>query len=209
MTNTSLRNLMFDLGGVIMDIRRDNAVKALQEIGMADADQMLGVYGQKGIFLQLEKGLITVDQFHNEIRRHFPSSVTTDQIDHAFCQFLIGIPVDRLHQLEQLSARGYNIYLLSNTNKLMWDYFILNEFCKDGKSIDHYFDGVITSFDAHAYKPDAEIFIKAAQKFSIKPEETLFYDDSAANVEASQALGFRGAHVVDTNRPFADYIDKL
>ena len=48
--------LLFDLGGVIMDIRRDNAVEALRALGMADADDFLGEYGQKGPFLALERG---------------------------------------------------------------------------------------------------------------------------------------------------------
>ena len=99
------------------------------------------------------------------------------------------------------------LYLLSNTNKVMWDGMILSEFRKDGHDINYYFDGVIPSFEVHCYKPDAEIFHKACEKFGIRPEDTIFFDDSKANVEAARALGFGGVHVAD-NRPFKEYLDK-
>lgn len=202
--SNGIKNLMFDLGGVIMDIKRERAVEALKAIGLRDADNMLGVYGQKGPFLKLETGLITPDEFRTELRQSIDREVSDTQIDGAFTRFLIGIPVDRLHQLEDLAGE-YGIYLLSNTNAIMWNGFIAEEFRKDGYSIEHYFSGTIASFEVKAYKPEPEIFRKAIEKFGIIPEETLFLDDSATNIEAAKALGFKGAHVVD-DRPFKDYI---
>lgn len=189
-----------------MDIRRENAVEALKAIGLDRADDMLGVYGQKGVFLALEKGLITPDEFRAELRREISREVTDKEIDDAFCRFLIGIPTDRLRQLDRLRADGYRIYLLSNTNALMWHHVILGEFKNDGKSIDNYFDGIVTSFDVHAYKPDAAIFRRAAEICGIAPGETLFFDDSEANCEAARQCGFHAVHVADTATPFADLI---
>lgn len=200
-----IKNLMFDLGGVIMDIRRQNAVDALVGIGMRNAGELLGEYGQKGVFLDLEKGLVSPGDFRKEIRKEISCPVSDDEIDNAFIKFLVGIPVQRLRQLEGL-RRDYKIFMLSNTNKIMWDGMIVNEFRKDGHDIGYYFDGVITSFEAHAYKPDSEIFLKAVEKFSIKPEETLFFDDSKANVSAAADLGFKGVHVCG-GIDFKDYID--
>ncbi len=202
-----IKNLMFDLGGVIMDIKRENAVDALKGIGLRNAGEMLGIYGQKGIFLALEKGEITPAEFRTELRKEIDGTVTDEQIDEAFGKFLIGIPENRLLQLEELK-KSYNIYLLSNTNPIMWYNIILDEFKKTGHNIIYYFDDLIASFDVRAYKPDAEIFLKAAEKFRIKPSETLFYDDSLANVKAAEALGFAGAHVADFEIPFADYIPR-
>lgn len=185
-----IKNLMFDLGGVIMEIERMNAVKALEALGMRDVDKMLGDYGQTGPFLQLEKGEISPEEFHREIHKLMPAGVTDDQIDEAFEKFLVGIPVERLRKLEELHKK-YNIYLLSNTNKIMWDGFITKEFRKDGHDMSYYFDGTVASFEAKAYKPDAEIFRIAERRFGIKPEETIFFDDSKANCEAAAKLGFR------------------
>ena len=204
--NIVMKNLMFDLGGVIMEIERRRAVDALKSIGLADADEMLGEYGQRGIFLELELGNVTPAQWRDELRRHIKGDVTDAEIDRAFEKFLIGIPESRLKDLEELH-RDHKLYLLSNTNKVMWDGMILSEFRKDGHDINYYFDGVIPSFEVHCYKPDAEIFHKACEKFGIRPEDTIFFDDSKANVEAARALGFGGVHVAD-NRPFKEYLDK-
>lgn len=202
-----IKNLMFDLGGVIMDIKRECAVEALKEIGLTNADDLLGDFGQKGAFLALERGDITPGEFRDAIRREIPCEVTDAQIDNAFCKFLIGIPTHRLRQLEELK-KEYNIYLLSNTNAIMWYEVILDEFKKDGKYIIDYFDDVVASFDVRAYKPDADIFRKAAEKFRIHPEETIFFDDSQANVDAARRLGFKGAHVSDINLPYSHYIEQ-
>lgn len=200
------KNLMFDLGGVIMDIKRENAVAALEAIGLKDADSQLGKYGQKGAFLALEKGLITPAEFRAELRKSIGREVSDDEIDEAFTKFLIGIPVNRLRQLEGLKVKGYRIYLLSNTNPIMWDRFILPEFRKDGKSINHYFDGVVTSFGVRAYKPDPAIFMRAVDEFHFLPQETVFFDDSESNCEAARQLGFKAVHVADANIPYESYI---
>lgn len=201
---TGIKNLMFDLGGVIMDIERMNAVCALKDLGMSDVDELLGDYGQKGPFLGLERGDIDIDEFHRQLRPYLPAGVTDSQIDSAFIKFLVGIPVERLRALEQLK-RKYNIYLLSNTNPLMWNSYILDEFRKDGHDIGYYFDDEVASFQVHAYKPDAEIFHIAEKKFGIKPEETVFFDDSASNCEAAERLGFHTVHVIPGTE-FTDYI---
>lgn len=200
---------MFDLGGVIMDIERDRAVRALQAIGMAEADEMLGVYGQKGAFLALEKGLISPAEFRDELRRSISRPVTDHEIDEAFMRFLIGIPVERLRWLDRLSEDGYHIYMLSNTNAIMWDGFIVDQFKKDGKSIGQYFEGIVTSFDVKAYKPDAAIFSRAAEICGILPSETLFFDDSETNCEAARRCGYHAVHVNDPSKPFADYIEAI
>lgn len=190
-----IKNLLFDLGGVIMDIRRENCVRAFQELGMSDIGEFLGDYGQKGAFKLLEEGALTPDEFRAEIMKSCPVGTTGSQIDDAFNQFLVGIPAYRLEALAGLRRR-FGVYLLSNTNKIMWDSRIAEEFRKiPGREMDSYFDGTVTSFEARALKPSAEIFGYAVRKLGIVPEETLFLDDSQENIRAAVALGFHGAVV--------------
>lgn len=190
-----IKNLLFDLGGVIMDIRRENCVKAFQELGMSDIGEFLGDYGQKGAFKLLEEGALTPDEFRAEIMKSCPVGTAGSQIDDAFNQFLVGIPAYRLEALAGLRRR-FGVYLLSNTNKIMWDSRIAEEFRKiPGREMDSYFDGTVTSFEARALKPSAEIFGYAVRKLGIVPEETLFLDDSQENIRAAVALGFHGAVV--------------
>ena len=189
-----VKNLLFDLGGVIMDIDRNRAVKALEAIGLTNADSMLGEYGQKGAFLALEKGEIDAAEFRRQLRPHFDRPVTDEEIDTAFTQFLIGIPLSRLKALRELRRR-YKVYMLSNTNPIMFEGFIADQFRQEGLDMSAYFDGVVTSYEAKCYKPDKEIFDYACEHCDIRPEETLFFDDSQSNVNAARALGFHAAHV--------------
>lgn len=177
-----------------MEIRRQNCVDAFRRIGMADPDEFLGEYSQKGPFMLLEEGRVDAPEFRRLLRPYLTPGVTDAQIDDAFMQFLVGIPVERLRALEEL-RRHYRLYLLSNTNPIMWHAKIADEFRKDGHDIDYYFDGGVTSFEAKSMKPNPEIFRYAERALGIRPEETLFFDDSQKNVDAARALGFEAALV--------------
>ena len=194
-----IRNLLFDLGGVIMNLKRENAVEALKKLGMTDANDFLGEYGQKGPFLALEKGEVTTDEFRYMVRHHIGNvNLSDEELDAAFNAFLDGIPAYRLSALREL-RNLYKVYLLSNTNEIMWNSRIREEFEKEGFSIECYFDGIVTSFEAHLYKPEAAIFCRVADVYGLRPEETLFLDDSLDNVRAAEALGFRCLHVAPGN----------
>lgn len=199
-----IKNLLFDLGGVIMDIRRANCVKAFEQIGMADADSLLGEYSQAGVFAGIENGSLTPQQFHDEIRRIIGRPITDVDIDTAFQKFLIGIPPHRLEELRQLHEH-YKMYMLSNTNPIMWDGEISRNFRQAGKNVDFYFDGIARSYEVGAMKPDPRIFRWVIERFCIRPEETVFFDDSQTNVEAARALGFRAILVT----PGSEFIDLL
>lgn len=201
-----IKNLLFDLGGVIMDIKRTDCVKAFENIGMDDADSFLGEYSQKGPFLKLEEGSITPEQFREEVRKLIPNKVSDTEIDDAFCRFLIGIPLHRLAALRRL-RNNYRIYMLSNTNPIMWNSRIAEEFRQEGYDVNHYFDGIVTSFEAKSMKPQKKIFETVINQCGILPEETLFFDDSRKNLDTAQELGFRTA-LIEPGTEFTDYIPR-
>lgn len=187
-----------------MDIERQRCVDAYRTLGMAHPEDFLGDYAQKGPFMMIESGSITPAEFRDELRGWLPAGVTDREIDEAFFKFLVGIPEHRLRELRELRKR-HKVYLLSNTNPIMWDGKIKREFRKEGLEREDYFDGMVTSFEARSMKPDAEIFRYAINKLGIKPEETLFLDDSQANLDAAAALGFQTA-LVAPGSEFADII---
>ena len=202
-----IRNLLFDLGGVIMDIERERCVEALTRLGMDGADEMLGLYVQSGPFLKLEEGLISESEFCDEVRRRIPSGaadVSDAQITDALNAFLIGIPEHRLVELRML-RKDFGIYLLSNTNPIMYYSKIAECFRAEGKEMDDYFDGQVVSFKARCSKPSKAIFDYAVEHLGIKPEETLFLDDSQKNLDAAATLGFATALVP----PGTEFIDAL
>lgn len=200
-----IRNLLFDLGGVIVDIKRDNCVRAFEELGLENADSYFGEYAQSGIFLGIENGSVNIEEFHKAMREKLPTGTTDYQIDNAFQKFIVGIPARRLQALRELRCKGYGIYLLSNTNPIMWRGILASEFGKEGLRREDYFDGMVTSFEARSCKPDAEIFRYTVENLGIEPSETLFFDDSANNVEAAKALGFNAVEV-KPGTEFTDYL---
>lgn len=187
-----IKNLLFDLGGVIMDIEKERCVAAFEKLGLRDARSYFGEFSQQGPFMLLEQGAIGVDEFHAALRPGLPAGVSDRSIDDAFCEFLIGIPAQRLDSLLRL-RRDYRVYMLSNTNPIMWATKIRTEFEQQGLTREDYFDGIVTSFEAKALKPDRAIFDYACGKLDILPGETLFVDDSQANLDAAAALGFHTA----------------
>ncbi len=202
-----IKNLLFDLGGVIMDIDKNRCVKAFDELGLKNASSYFGEYSQQGPFMALERGDIDAAEFHRVLHGGFDVPVTDGEIDRAFCRFLIGIPVRRLRELEELRAK-YKVYMLSNTNPIMWAATIRDEFMKDGRCREDYFDGIVTSFEANALKPEKAIFDHVVGQLGVKPEETLFFDDSQANLDAAAALGFK-TQLVAPGTEFFDTIKKL
>lgn len=200
-----IRNLLFDLGGVIMDLDRDRCVRAFKKLGMKDADSFLGVYGQKGAFLALESGQIGADEFHESVRPMIDRADVTDgEIDAAFNEFLVGIPVRRLESLREL-RKDYKIFLLSNTNPIMMEGKIAEEFRKEGLEMRDYFDDVFTSYEAKCCKPGKAIFDYTEKVGGLTPSETLFFDDSQSNVDAAHSFGFNAVLV----KPGDEFVDLL
>lgn len=186
---------MFDLGGVIMDIDRQRCVDYFAALGMNNADDFFDAYRQKGPFLRLESGQISADEFRAEMKRLLPPGATDAEIDRGLSLFLRGIPEERLDTLRRLRAEGHGVWLLSNTNPIMWVNDIMPEFRKQGLDITAYFDGTLTSFEAGVCKPDRRIYELALAKFGIPAAETTFFDDGPANVEAARACGINAVLV--------------
>ncbi|MDE6299208.1 MAG: HAD family phosphatase [Muribaculaceae bacterium] len=183
------KNIIFDLGGVVIDIERDHAVQGLRSLGVADAERLLGEYAQQGIFLQLETGEITSSEFYDRLLPLCRPGTTTSDIRRAFEQFLTDIPLPRLATLRRLRDCGFRLFVLSNTNPVMYNDWIDRKFRQEGRSINDYFDGIVVSFQERTCKPDPQIFRNLVSRYRLNPEETLMLDDSEANCEAARSIG--------------------
>lgn len=194
MSDSNIRNIICDLGGVVIDLAREHAVEAFKELGMADADRVLGLYRQEEPFLGIETGRLHAGEFFELLRLSCPGA-TDLQLTEAFNRFLVGIPAARLERLQALRANGYGIYALSNTNPIMYNSWIAEHFRQEGLSINDYFDGIVTSFQELCCKPDLRIFRTILQRYNLNPSETLMLDDSAANCEAARQTGMLAIRV--------------
>lgn len=184
-----IKNLVFDFGGVIVDISRDNAVKRFQAIGVSNAEEVLDKYHQKGIFLEIEDGRISTEEFCRKLSDIAGKKISYEESRHAWLGFFDGLPLYRLECLEEL-RKNYNLYVLSNTNPFVMSWARSTEFSSLGKPLDAYFDKLYLSYEIGATKPDPKIFDYMIQDAGLNPSETLFIDDGAANIEMGQKLGF-------------------
>lgn len=201
---TGIDNVIFDLGGVVIDLDRDRAVSELEKLGLAQAGDLLNQYCQRGPFLDLESGRITAAQLYDNLRRTIANNgrpAPTDlQLQEAFNAFLVRIPVERLTALLDLRKRGRRVFALSNTNPVMYDSWIRDEFMQQGLTINDYFEGIVASFMEGCCKPDTEIFRRPLTRYSLEPSRTLYLDDSLANCEAAATTGMKVAHVGYSSR---------
>lgn len=202
-----IKNLLFDLGGVLLSLDRNKCVARLKELGMTDAEDVIGLYTQSSEFGDFESGKIGKAEFYAAMRQHFTHEVSNEQIDEALERFITELPVARLQALRKLHER-YSLYVLSNTNSILFPGIIKRLFQQEGFTINEYFDGITTSYEAHSCKPNREIFDYAVRTMGIRPEETLFFDDGQANVDAARALGFQ-AELVPEGGEFMDVVNRL
>ncbi len=184
-----IQNVIFDLGGVVIDLDRDRAVRALEGLGLKNADSMLGLYGQKEPFFGLETGERPAGEFFDIMRSQMNPGVTDAQITEAFNQFLVELPAKRLEMLRRMRMAGYRIFMLSNTNPVMYHTWIDRAFRQEGGSVNDYFDGIVVSFQELTCKPDVNIFKNLMRRYGLNPSETLMLDDSDKNCKAAAEAG--------------------
>ena len=188
MLDASIKNLLIDFGGVLIDLNRRRCLEHFRQLGMPDVEGLLNDYRQEGFFQLHEKGLISDNDFRGRIRQAASRPLTDEAIDEAWNSFLDGIPAYKLDFLLELRNR-YNVCLLSNTNAIHWDYACAHDFARDGHRVEDYFDRIYLSYQMKMAKPDAEIFQAVLDDTRWTPEETLFIDDAEANCHAAQSLG--------------------
>ena len=186
-----LKNLVFDLGGVILTLDREQAVRRFEQIGIKKANELLDVYHQQGIFLQLENGELTQEGFYEALREEAGKYIPNEDIDWAWMGFFVECPEYKLKMLEDLRAENFNLYLLSNTNPIIMSWALSPEFTPQGKTLADYFDKLYLSYQMRHVKPDPSIFEAMIVDSGMVPEETLFVDDGSANVQTAQKLGFK------------------
>lgn len=185
-----IKNIMFDLGGVIMTIDQPSAVKRFREIGLADAEKRLDPYTQSGIFGDLEEGKITAGEFIAAMEKLTGRKLTFDECKYAWRGYTKEVPARNIKALDKLRAEGYRLILISNTNPFMIDWAMSSDFSGDGRSLAEFFDALYMSYRMKMMKPDERMFREIISKENIKPEETLFVDDGPKNICVGRELGF-------------------
>ncbi len=189
-----IKNLLFDMGGVIFRQNSEEAFRRFREVGI-DPDVYMGVYGQKEFFLDVETGRIGAEEFCRRMSEVSGlKEFTYEEAQYCWLGFIVDTPVERLHHLSELRKK-YHLCLLTNTNPFIMNFTNSERFSTEGKPISAYFDTLCCSYEMGVYKPNTDFFLKALEMDGLKPEECIFIDDSLKNVQAAESVGIIGLHV--------------
>ena len=187
-----IKNIAFDFGGVIFDLDYEGAIAAFRQMGLPDAAQRLDRYHQRGIFEDLESGRIEPSAFVQALQPLCTKPLTYESVRTAWLGY-VGAPVNeqKLAYIDHLRRRGYRTFLLSNTNPFVQSWAESTAFSASGRPLSSFLEKCYTSYEVGIMKPDAGTFRHMLDDAGIRPEETLFLDDSPANVAAARALGIQ------------------
>ncbi len=196
----AIKNIIFDLGGVLLNIGYNNTSIAFKNLGIENFDEMFSQFKSNDLFEKLETGNISEDDFYKEIKKASPVALTDREINTAWDAMLLDFRIDSLNFLETLKDK-YNIYLLSNTNAIHHRAFAITYQLETGKvSLDDYFIKAYYSHIVGLRKPNADIYEFVLADGNMKREETLFIDDSINNIETAIKLGLKTHHLLAEER---------
>jgi putative hydrolase of the HAD superfamily len=186
-----IKNIIFDLGGVLLNINYQKTAEAFEQLGFHDFNNMYTQYTADEIFSQLETGKISNEDFYKSLLAKATHPILVEDLQTAWNAMLLDFRTESLAKLRQLKQK-YNIFLLSNTNNIHWQAFqsIFTESTGED-SLDHYFHKAYYSHQVGLRKPNADIYQFVAKDAGLEMAETIFIDDSYNNIEAAAALGFK------------------
>jgi glucose-1-phosphatase len=189
MSAQNIKNIIFDFGGVIIDIDFWRSINAFIKLGCDNFECIYSQASQTEIFDKIDKGTISADEFRNELIKFFPPETTAAMIDHAWNAILIGIPPHRIQLLENI-RKNYRTFLMSNTNAIHYKEYIKELKEKfEYNSLNDLFEKVYLSFELGIRKPDKNFFKLILEENHLDASETLFIDDLELNLPPAQSLG--------------------
>jgi putative hydrolase of the HAD superfamily len=194
-----IKNVILDLGGVLLNINYQLTIDAFINLGIEDFQNLYTQANQSDLFNRFEKGKISNKEFVAGIKSYLPEAISEQEIITAWNAMLLDFPRERLDFLLELKSK-YNTVLLSNTNAIHVEFFQnqLNE-VYGKKSLVPFFNEVYLSCEMGMRKPDAEIFETVCKKEDFNPNDTLFIDDTIQHIEGATSIGIH-AHYLDVKQ---------
>lgn len=206
MQKDSIKNIIFDLGNVILNIDPLLSVKEMEKLGFKDFQKSYSLLSQSNLFDLLEKGEISSGNFYKEINIQLEGKKEDELIENAWNALLLDFPMDRIKLIQNL-AKKYRLFLLSNTNEIHYRKYC-NDFKKKfGFEFNSLFEKAYYSFELGMRKPDPEIFEKVLEDNNLSPFETLFVDDLDKNVDVAGRMGINVIWIDVLKKD--DIVDKL
>jgi haloacid dehalogenase superfamily, subfamily IA, variant 3 with third motif having DD or ED len=190
-------NIIFDLGGVILNIDYSKTVDAFKKLGGSTFDSLFTQANQTDLFDKYEKGQCSSQFFINGLLDYLPSGTAPNSIVNAWNAMLLDLPQQRIVKLLDIKEK-YRTFLLSNTNDIHLNAFhsiIKKE--NNLESLNPLFEKVYFSCEMKMRKPDPEIFLTVCDENNLEVKKTLFIDDSIQHVEGAKRAGLQAYHLTN------------
>ncbi len=191
----TIHNIIFDLGGVLLNIDYQQTINAFKSLGMVDFDDLYNQAAQVKLFDHFDRGDISAEEFRDALRRISGLSLSDEQIDSAWNAMLLDFPAGRILLLEGV-RKNYRTFLLSNTNVIHYPVYMSYLNARFGFSdLDPLFEKQYLSYEMGIRKPDREAFELILRDNNLQASETLFIDDSFQHVVGAADAGLRAVHL--------------
>lgn len=180
--------LIFDMGGVLVDLDIEDCKRAFKEdLGFYRIDEIIDPCHQKGIYGDLEEGVISPEEFRKAVLAESRPGACPDDVDKAMWHILTGIEPYKVEMLKRL-AQSYDLYMLSNNNAICLPRS-RRIFAEAGIPLEDMFRKCYFSFEMRALKPSEAFYKAVMEDIGTEPENMLFVDDSQKNVDGAVAAG--------------------
>lgn len=190
-----ISSIIFDFGGVILDIDPQLTIKALRDLGFKEWQKLDSPEFYKEVIFPLEKGLDSPEVFRDKMRDYLQMNLTDEQINAAWNALLFPLTEDRIRLLEK-AKKHYSIFLLSNSNFIHYQEFVKDLSTHFGYHLfDDLFDKAYFSFELQLIKPYRKIYEYVLRDQNLDPARTLFIDDREDNIEGAAQTGLKTFHL--------------
>lgn len=186
-----IENIIFDLGGVLLNIDYNLTRTAFEELGVANFEEMYSQSGADELFKELERGTVSIPDFYKRLNVCTGLHLSAKEINNAWNQMLLDFREGSLRFVDSLKSR-YRVFLLSNTNAIHMEAFFSIYESKDRKKLFRdYFERCFYSYLMGTRKPDVECYQQVISELNIIPGNTLFIDDSIQNLHGAEEAGLQ------------------
>ncbi len=190
-----IKNIIFDLGGVILNIDYNLTINSFKKLGVSNFEKFFTQASQTRLFDRLDTGHITPAEFRDQLRILSGLELTDQEINDAWNAMLLDMPLQRITMLENV-RKHYQTFLLSNTNAIHYPEYNASLQQKFGFSdLSALFNKQYLSYQVGMRKPDVQIFEFVLHENGLNPEETLFIDDTLQHVEGAKKAGLHAFHL--------------
>ena len=187
--------IIFDLGGVILNIDYKLTITEFEKLGLKNADSFYSKKVQDPIFDKIEVGAISPKEFLEQLQKECDNA-SIELVENAWNAMLLDLPQNRLNYIKTLK-NNYQIFLLSNTNAIHIRAFKNKIGAEKWKAFSSVFDKMYLSHEIGFRKPDKEAFQIILEENKLKPNEVFFVDDSPQHIEAAKSLGINCHYLLE------------